>query len=186
MSDSEIPCQPRIEEPSKPSPSSNEVSSKAEIGRVMCCQVPSRSQNFRSTIWACVWPAQAIASLAAGVVFCPFARWCLVSISLTFSLLEREKAPGLPRVLRLHCLDAHLRRRVPDSTVEDSSDAALGSGRETARTSRCARGAGVPASLVQPRRLGLRRSVRHDRPGVRGARDREVRGGACLRPRCPD
>ena len=74
MSDSEIPCQPRIEEPSKPSPSSKDDSSKAEIGSVMCCQVPSRSQNFRSTIWACVWPAQAIASLAAGVVFCPFAR----------------------------------------------------------------------------------------------------------------
>ena len=35
-----------------------------------------------------------------------------------FSLLEREKAPGL-RVLRLHCLGAHLRRHVPESEGND-------------------------------------------------------------------
>src|SRR5437588_708738 len=33
MSDSEIPCQPRIEDPSKPSPSSNADSSNADLGR---------------------------------------------------------------------------------------------------------------------------------------------------------
>jgi hypothetical protein len=52
MSLSEMPCQPRIEEPSKPSPSSNADSSSPATGSVTCCQVPSRSQNFRSTIAA--------------------------------------------------------------------------------------------------------------------------------------
>ena len=74
MSDSEIPCQPRIEEPSKPSPSSNADSSKAVIGSVTCCHVPSRSQNLRSTICACVWPAHSSASFGAGFSAAPFAR----------------------------------------------------------------------------------------------------------------
>ena len=74
MSDSEIPCQPRIDEPSKPRPSSNADSSNARIGSVMCCHVPSRSQNFRSTIWAVVSRAHSSASRASGAVACPFAR----------------------------------------------------------------------------------------------------------------
>jgi len=74
MSDSEMPCQPRIDEPSKPSPSSNASSSNEPIGSVTCCHVPSRSQNFRSTISARVSPAHSIASRAAGEVAAPFAR----------------------------------------------------------------------------------------------------------------
>ena len=54
MSDSAMPCQPRMDEPSNPSPSSKHDSSKALSGSVMCCHEPSRSQNFRSTIVACV------------------------------------------------------------------------------------------------------------------------------------
>ena len=54
MSLSEMPCQPRIDEPSKPRPSSKALSSKAESGSDMCCHDPSRSVNFRSTIFACV------------------------------------------------------------------------------------------------------------------------------------
>ena len=73
MSDSEIPCQPRIEEPSKPSPSSKADSSNALSGSVMCCQRPSRSQNFRSTSCAWVCPAHSIASFAAGASLLPFA-----------------------------------------------------------------------------------------------------------------
>ncbi len=52
MSLSAMPCQPRIEEPSKPRPSSKADSSNEPTGRVTCCHVPSRSQNFRSTIAA--------------------------------------------------------------------------------------------------------------------------------------
>jgi hypothetical protein len=74
MSDSAIPCQPRIEEPSNPSPSSNADSSNAVIGSDTCCHVPSRSQNLRSTICACVWPAHASASCGAGFSAEPFTR----------------------------------------------------------------------------------------------------------------
>ena len=72
MSDSLIPCQPRIEEPSNPRPSSNADSSNAVTGSVMCCQRPNRSQNLRSTIFARVSLAHSSASLASGTV--PFAR----------------------------------------------------------------------------------------------------------------
>jgi hypothetical protein len=54
MSLSAIPCQPRIEEPSKPIPSAKAAASRARTGTVMCCQLPSRSQNLRSTILAFV------------------------------------------------------------------------------------------------------------------------------------
>ena len=85
MSDSLIPCQPRIEEPSKPRPSSKADSSNDVNGSVMCCQRPNRSQNFRSTIWARVSVAHSSASRASGCV--PFARKCFVSISAMPSLL---------------------------------------------------------------------------------------------------
>ena len=74
MSESWIACQPRIEEPSKPRPSSNADSSKALIGSVTCCQVPSRSQNLRSTIAARVSVAHSSASRASGSVSPPFRR----------------------------------------------------------------------------------------------------------------
>ena len=74
MSLSEIPCQPRIEEPSKPRPSSNDASSNADSGSVMCCQAPSRSVNLRSTIFACVLRPHSIASAGAGITSVPFDR----------------------------------------------------------------------------------------------------------------
>ena len=53
MSLDSIDCQPRMEEPSKPSPSSNGASSlNSEIGAVKCCQVPIKSMNLMSTITA--------------------------------------------------------------------------------------------------------------------------------------
>ena len=61
-----------LDEPSKPSPSSNAATSSARSGIVMCCHVPSRSQNLRSTIFAFVSLAQAIASSGFGCV--PLAR----------------------------------------------------------------------------------------------------------------
>ena len=74
MSDSEIPCQPRIEEPSKPSPSSNASAPNARRGSVMCCHVPSRSQNLRSTIDTRVSAAHSSASRASGSVAPPLCR----------------------------------------------------------------------------------------------------------------
>jgi hypothetical protein len=49
MSDALIGCQPRIDEPSRPKPSSNESSLSCWIVTVVCCQMPGRSMNFRST-----------------------------------------------------------------------------------------------------------------------------------------
>ena len=53
MSDSWIDWNPRIDEPSKASPSSNTLSSKNEIGIVKCCMMPGRSQNRTSTNSTC-------------------------------------------------------------------------------------------------------------------------------------
>src|SRR5207245_10467325 len=49
MSEAWMGCQPRIDEPSKPSPSSNTSSTSSLGGTVKCCQSPSTSRNFRST-----------------------------------------------------------------------------------------------------------------------------------------
>src|SRR3989338_1701844 len=45
-------CQPRMDEPSKPNPSSNISSLSSEIGMEKCCQMPTKSRNFMSTILA--------------------------------------------------------------------------------------------------------------------------------------
>src|ERR671913_1362978 len=50
MSDSWIAWKPRIEEPSKPSPSSNTDWVKDDTGTVKCCMTPGRSQKRTSTI----------------------------------------------------------------------------------------------------------------------------------------
>src|SRR5437773_12348187 len=52
MSEASIDFQPRMEEPSKPSPSLKESSLNSPKGRVKCCQVPKVSTNFTSTILA--------------------------------------------------------------------------------------------------------------------------------------
>src|SRR5437762_887637 len=43
-----IGCQPRIDEPSNPSPSSNTASSISLGGTVKCCQIPRKSLNLKS------------------------------------------------------------------------------------------------------------------------------------------
>src|SRR6266567_6231040 len=50
MSEAWIACQPRIDEPSNPSPSSKMSSESSPSGMVKCCQRPMKSMNFRSTI----------------------------------------------------------------------------------------------------------------------------------------
>src|SRR6478735_4427561 len=50
MSDSLIAWKPRIDEPSKPRPSSKTLWSKEEAGTVKCCITPGRSQNRTSII----------------------------------------------------------------------------------------------------------------------------------------
>ena len=50
MSDSWMAWKPRIEEPSKFSPSSKTDWSNEDTGTVKCCMTPGRSQNLTSTI----------------------------------------------------------------------------------------------------------------------------------------
>ena len=50
MSDSLIAWKPRIDEPSKPRPSSNTDWSNDDTGTVKCCMMPGRSQKRTSTI----------------------------------------------------------------------------------------------------------------------------------------
>src|SRR6185295_7919086 len=52
MSEASIDFQPRIDEPSKPKPSSKTSSVSSPIGTLKCCQVPNVSTNFTSTILA--------------------------------------------------------------------------------------------------------------------------------------
>src|SRR5690348_2375674 len=52
MSEASIDFQPRIEEPSKPSPSENDSSVSSAIGQLKCCHVPKVSTNLMSTILA--------------------------------------------------------------------------------------------------------------------------------------
>src|SRR6266849_9707216 len=49
MSDSLMACQPRMDEPSKPRPSSKTPSSRASAGMVKCCHKPGKSMKRRST-----------------------------------------------------------------------------------------------------------------------------------------
>src|SRR4051812_10946292 len=63
MSDALIGCQPRIDEPSKPMPSSNSASSRRHAGIVVCCHTPGKSMNLRSTNLTSCFFASSMASL---------------------------------------------------------------------------------------------------------------------------
>src|SRR6185369_4325712 len=52
MSEALIGCQPRIDEPSNPSPDSKTSSSSSLMGVVKCCHVPRKSRNLKSTATA--------------------------------------------------------------------------------------------------------------------------------------
>src|ERR1051325_3456674 len=52
MSEASIDFQPRMEEPSKPSPSLKDSSFSSSIGQLKCCQVPKVSTNLMSNILA--------------------------------------------------------------------------------------------------------------------------------------
>src|SRR3954454_1814544 len=64
MSDALMGCQPRIELPSKKKPSLKDSACNLPIGMVVCCQIPSRSTNLKSTILAPFFSAYFTASAA--------------------------------------------------------------------------------------------------------------------------
>src|SRR5580765_8227886 len=63
MSEASIDFHPRIDEPSKPKPSSKTSSVSSPIGQEKCCQVPKVSTNFTSTILAPSFLAKSMAVL---------------------------------------------------------------------------------------------------------------------------
>ena len=69
MSDTLIFCQPRIDDPSNPTPSSKVPTSQVSIGKEQCCQVPRRSVNFRSTMRALCFLAKSKNSLGVMEAF---------------------------------------------------------------------------------------------------------------------
>ena len=160
MSDSEMPCQPRIEEPSKPRPSVNADSSSARTGSVMCCHVPSRSQNFRSTIAALVSPAQSIASRGAGAVVVAVREVVpdSSSTSPSPSCLDHEKEPQ-----NSSSSEAPLPRRGPSQRPTPALTVA-GLGRRSA-SARCpvaaptGQGGAARSAAVEPGARRARRQI---------------------------
>ena len=67
MSEAWIGCQPRMDEPSMPKPSSNESSLSCWMVTVVCCQIPGRSMNLRSTNFAPCFSANLRTSLGVMV-----------------------------------------------------------------------------------------------------------------------
>src|SRR6185369_1952513 len=71
MSEALIGCQPRIDEPSNPSPESKTSSSSSLIGVVKCCHVPRKSRNLKSTATAFWSFASLMASFAVLICLSP-------------------------------------------------------------------------------------------------------------------
>src|ERR1041385_1350668 len=92
MSEASMDFQPRIEEPSKPSPSLKESSLISPKGRVKCCQVPKVSTNFTSTILA---PAfLTISNACLGVLMLMVGSACFF---IAFGLTNKNPLPELIR-----------------------------------------------------------------------------------------
>src|SRR5690554_3019522 len=83
ISEAAMPCQPRIELPSMPMPCSKSSSSRRCAGMVRCCQVPGKSRNLRSIIFASFASANLIASLIDVTL--------LADIFYLFNLLRNTK-----------------------------------------------------------------------------------------------
>ena len=92
---------------------------EAVIGSVTCCHVPSRSQNFRSTIAARVSCAH-VERLVPGRRLAEVVLRPPAPTSPPPSAWTTKKAPGRSRVLRLHCLRARLRRRPRERTLAEA------------------------------------------------------------------
>src|SRR5271166_2563934 len=85
MSEASMLFQPRMLEPSKPSPSLKISSVNSRIGQLKCCQVPNVSTNFMSTILAPLFFDMSITLLGVLIfndVYVCFALFRAISVSL--------------------------------------------------------------------------------------------------------
>src|SRR5213596_1490161 len=69
MSEASMDFQPRMEDPSKPKPSSKTSSVNSPVGTLKCCQVPKVSTNFTSIIFAPCFLAISITLLGVLMVY---------------------------------------------------------------------------------------------------------------------
>src|SRR6188474_2844044 len=81
MSEASMDFQPRIEEPSKPKPSSKTSSVSSATGTLKCCQVPKVSTNLTSTIFAPCLRARSMTLLAVGPLLLSFFVAIVISLS---------------------------------------------------------------------------------------------------------
>src|SRR2546421_5048437 len=90
MSEASIDFQPRIEEPSKPNPSSKTSAVSSPKGTLKCCQVPNVSTNLTSTILAPCLRAVSITLLGVAT----FGAFPLLIIFLIVDLVIGQKTPS--------------------------------------------------------------------------------------------
>src|ERR1043165_8324777 len=90
MSEASIDFHPRIDEPSKPKPSSKTSSVNSPMGQEKCCQVPKVSTNFTSTILAPCLRARSMTLLGVGA----FGAFALLMDDLVDDLLMLKKNPA--------------------------------------------------------------------------------------------
>src|ERR1700682_2476102 len=88
MSEASMLFQPRMLEPSKPSPSSKISSVSSRMGQVKCCQVPKVSTNLMSIILAPLFLANSITLL--GVLM-----WVFISVFV--GSYDRDATPAAAR-----------------------------------------------------------------------------------------
>src|SRR3990172_3278328 len=103
-----IACQPRMDEPSKPKPSSKDDSSSCPIGKEKCCHRPGQSVNLRSTMTT---PLR-FASSSTCLGFMRIAPFRLV-LGLGW-IAARAFRPGDAARLHLHRVRAALAGADPD------------------------------------------------------------------------
>src|SRR5258706_4794372 len=82
MSEASMLFQPRMLEPSKPSPSSKISSVSSRMGQEKCCQVPKVSTNLMSTIFAPLFLANSITLLGVFIYLISIS-WVRFFVGLT-------------------------------------------------------------------------------------------------------
>src|SRR5437899_5280816 len=94
MSEASIDFQPRMEEPSKPNPSSKTSSVSSPMGQLKCCHVPKVSTNLTSTILAPCLRARSMTLRGEGALGeCAFFIDCFPD-ALLISQITPHQFPG--------------------------------------------------------------------------------------------
>src|SRR2546425_8289360 len=127
MSLSLIAWNPRIDEPSKPTPSANTASVSSLSGSEKCCQVPGRSVNRTSTI--CTPASFALRITSAGVGAVPAFAALALMVGSNVAVMGWLSPQGLWSLRRTHA--PYHRKRQPALALERRGVRGGGCGPET-------------------------------------------------------